>query len=71
MLDSPRDQDEPNPIILLKAPKILRPAPLMLATRTNKNKREQLDSGYISEIKMKHLPESFSSKCVDNLATKN
>ena len=38
------------------------------ATRTNKNEREQLDSGYISEMKMKILPESCSSKYVINLA---
>ena len=29
-----------------------------------------LDSGYVSEMKMKLLPESCSSKCVDNLAAK-
>ena len=42
----------------------------MLATRTNKNEREQLDSGYVSEIKMKFLPKSCSSKYVINLAAK-
>ena len=36
----------------------------------NKNEREQLGSGYVSEMKMKILPESCSSKCVDNLAAK-
>jgi len=55
---------------MMRAPEILRLAPLMLATRTNKNEREQLDSGYVSEMKMKLLPESCSSKCVDNLAAK-
>ena len=42
----------------------------MLATRTNKNEREQLDSGYVSEMKMKLLPESCSSNHVINLAAK-
>ena len=37
----------------------------------NKNEREQLDSGYVSEMKMKLLPESCSSKNVINLAAKN
>ena len=36
----------------------------------NKNEREQLGSGCVSEIKMKLLPESCSSKCIDNLAAK-
>ena len=69
-LDASRERDELNPIIFLRAPEIFRPTPCMLATRTNKNKREQLDSGYINEIKMKLLPESCSSKSVDNLAAK-
>ena len=69
-LDSPRERDEPNLFVLLRAPDIFRPAPFMLATRTNKNEREQLDSGHVSEMKMKLLPESCSSKCVDNLAAK-
>ena len=69
-LDSPRERDEPNLIILLRAPVIFRPAPFMLATRTKKNEREQLDSGYISAMKMKLFPEYCSSKCVDNLAEK-
>ena len=51
-LDSPREWDEPNLITLLMAPVIFRPAPFMLATITNKNEREQLDSGYVSEINM-------------------
>ena len=42
----------------------------MLATRANKNEREQLGSGYVSEIKMKFLPKSCSSKYVINLAAK-
>ena len=69
-LDSPREWDKPNSVIFLKAPEIFHPSPFMLATRTNKNEREQLDSGYVSEMKMKLLPESCSSKCVDNLAAK-
>ena len=69
-LDSPRKRDEPNLVILLMAPIIFRPAPFMLVTRANKNEREQLDSGYVSEMKMKLLPECCSSKCVDNLAAK-
>ena len=69
-LDSPHERDEPNLVILLRAPVIFRTAPFMLTTRTNKNEREQLDSGYVSEMKMKLLPESYSSKCVDNLAAK-
>ena len=69
-LDSPRERDEPNLIILLRAPVIFRLAPFMLAIRTNKNDPEQLDSGYVSELKMKLLPESCFSKCVDNLAAK-
>jgi hypothetical protein len=36
----------------------------------NKNEREQLDSGYVSEMKMKLLPKSCSSKYVINLAAK-
>ena len=36
-------------------------------TRTN---QEQLGSGYVSETKMKFLPESCSSKCVAILAAK-
>ena len=69
-LDSPCEREEPNLVILLRAPEIFRPAPLMLATRTNKNEREQLNSGYVSEMKMKLLPECCSAKCVDNLAAK-
>ena len=42
----------------------------MLAKRTNKNEREQLDSGYVSKMKMKLLPESCSSNHVINLAAK-
>ena len=42
----------------------------MLETRTNKNEQEQLDLGYVNEMKMKLLPECGSSKCVDNLAEK-
>ena len=61
-LDSPREWDEPNLVILLKALVSLHPTPFMIAIRTNKNKREQLGSGYVSEIKMKFLPESCSSK---------
>ena len=68
--DSPCERDEPNLVILLRAPEIFRPAPLMLATRTNKNEREQLDLGYISKMKMKLLPESCSSKYVINLVAK-
>ena len=45
------------------APVIFRPAPFMLATRANKNEREQLDSSYVSEMKMKLLPECCPSKC--------
>ena len=63
--DSPHERDEPNLIILLRAP-----VTFYLATRTNKNEREQLDSSYISEMKMKPLHEFCSSNCVDNLATK-
>ena len=51
-LDSPRERDELNLVILLIAPDIFRSAPFMLATRTNKNEREQLGSDYVSEIKM-------------------
>ena len=69
-LDSPHEWDEPNLIILLIAPDIFRHAPFMLATRANKNEREQLDSGYVSEMKMKLLPEYCSSKCVNNLVAK-
>ena len=69
-LDSPHEQDEPNLVTLLMAPVIFQPAPFMLATRANKNEREQLDSGYVSELKMKLLPECCSSKCVNNLAAK-
>ena len=69
-LDSPHEWDEPNLVILLIAPDIFRPAPSMLSTRANKNEREQLNSGYINEMKMKLLPECGSSKCVDNLAAK-
>ena len=69
-LDSSRECDEPNLITLLMAPVIFRPAPFMLATRANKNEREQLNSGYVSEMKMKLLPECCSSKCVGNLAAK-
>ena len=69
-LDSPRERDEPNLVIILRAPETFRPAPLMLATRTNKNEREQLDSGYVNEMKMKLLHKCGSSKCVDNLAAK-
>ena len=36
----------------------------------NKNKREQLDSGYVSEMKMKLLPKSCSSKYVINSCSK-
>ena len=70
MLDSPHERDEPNLVIFLKALEIFRLAPIMLATRTNKNEREQLDLGYVSEMKMKLLPECCSAKCVDNLAAK-
>ena len=42
----------------------------MLATRTNKNEREQLNSGYVSVMKIKLLPKYCSFKCVDNLAAK-
>ena len=69
-LDSPHEQDEPNLVTLLMAPVIFRPAPFMLATRANKNEREQLGSGYVSEIKMKFLPESCSFKWADDLAAK-
>jgi hypothetical protein len=69
-LDSSHERDEPNLVILLRAPVIFHPAPFMLASRTNKNDREQLNSGYISELKMKLLPESCSCKCVDNLVVK-
>ena len=69
-LDSPCEWDEPNLVILLKALDIFRPAPFMLATRMNKNEQEQLDSGYVSEMKVKLLPECCSSKCVDNLTAK-
>ena len=34
-LDSPRERDEPNLFVLLRAPDIFRPAPFMLATRMN------------------------------------
>ena len=33
-LDSPRERDEPNPVILLRAPEILHLAPLMLTLFT-------------------------------------
>ena len=69
-LDSPRERDEPDPVIFLIALKSFRPTPFMLAKRTNKNEREQLDSGYVSEMKMKLLPKSCSSKYVINLAAK-
>ena len=69
-LDLPREWDEPNLVTLLMSPDIFRPAPFMLATRANKNERQQLNSGYVSEMKMKLLPECCSSKCVDNLAAK-
>ena len=69
-LEPPREWDESNLVILLRTPVIFRPAPFMLATRMNKNEREQLDSGYVSEMKVKLLPECCSSKCVDNLAAK-
>ena len=69
-LDSPREWDKPNLVILLIALDIFRPAPFMLATRANKNEQEQLDSSYVSEMKMKLLPECCSSKCVDNLAVR-
>ena len=69
-LDSPRERDEPNLITLLMALVIFRPAPFMLAARANKNEREQLDSGYVSEMKMKLSPECCSSKCVGKLAAK-
>ena len=69
-LNSPCERDEPNLVILLRASEIFLPAPLMLATRMNKNEREQLDSGYVSEMKMKLLPKSCSSKYVINLAAK-
>jgi hypothetical protein len=65
---SPCDRDELDPVIFLNAPKIFHPTPFMLATRTNKNEREQLDSGYVSEIEMKLLHKSFSFKSVDKLA---
>ena len=71
MLDSPHERDEPNLVILLKTPDIFHPAPFMLAIRMNKNEREQLNSGYVSEMKMKLLPESCSSSYVINLAAKN
>ena len=66
----PRERDELDPVIFLIAPENFRPTPFMLATRANKNEREQLGSGYVSEKKMKLLPECCSSKCVDNLAAK-
>ena len=69
-LDSPRKRDKPNLVTLLIALDIFRPAPFMLATRANKNEREQLDSGYVSEMEMKLLPECCSSKCINNLAAK-
>ena len=69
-LDPPRERDELDPVIFLIAPESFRPTPFMLATRANKNEREQLGSGYVSEIKMKFLPESCSSKYVINLAAK-
>ena len=54
-LDSPCERDEPNLVTLLMAPVIFRPAPFMLAIRVNKNEREQLGSGYVSEIKNETL----------------
>ena len=69
-LDSPRERDEPNLFVLLRAPDIFCPAPFMLAIRTNKNEREQLNSGYVSVMKIKLLPKYCSFKCVDNLAAK-
>ena len=52
-LDPPREQDELDPVIFLIALESFRPTPFMLAKRMNKNEREQLDSGYVSEMKMK------------------
>ena len=49
---------------------MLRHVLLMLAIRTSKNEQEQLDLGYVSEMKMKLLPESCSSKYVINLVAK-
>ena len=69
-LDPPRERDELDPIIFLIGPESFWPTPFMLATRANKNEQEQLGSGYVSEIKMKFLPESCSSKYVINLAAK-
>ena len=69
-LDSPCERDEPNLVTLLMALVIFWPTPFMLAIRVNKNEWEQLGSGYVSEIKMKLLPECCSSKCVGNLAAK-
>ena len=66
-LDPPHKRDELDPVIFLKASEIFRPTPFMLATRTN---QEQLDSGYVSEMKMKFLPESCSSNCMVVLAAK-
>ena len=69
-LESPHERDEPNLFILLMAPVVFWHAPFILATRANKNEREQLDSGYVSEMKTKLLPEYCSSKCVNNLVAK-
>ena len=69
-LDPPRERDELDSVIFLRAPESFRPTLFMLGTRTNENEREELSSGYVSEIKMKLLLESCSSKCVDNLAAK-
>ena len=70
-LDAPCEWDELDPVIFLIASESFRPTPFMLAKRTNKNEREQLGSGYVSEMKMKLLPESYSSNYVINLAAKN
>ena len=62
-LDPPREWDELDPVIFLIALESFRPTPFILVKRMNKNEREQLDSGYVSEMKMKLLPECCSSKC--------
>jgi hypothetical protein len=47
------------PVIFFNAPENLRPVPFMLEEQ---ERREQLESGYVSETKMKFLPESCPSK---------
>ena len=42
----------------------------MFVIGANKYEREQLDLGYVSEMKMKLLPECCLTKYVDNLAAK-